>query len=144
MMRNNSEGRVTCSATVRVARLTVFDISQRISSTRTVDRAMFVEKVALATERAVMRSFLRAVVCSRHANPGSCASWWLLYCACPESSGNSLCDTATATKKNVATNGKAEMAMAEGLRFFTQSGLQASQSSWSGSMEYKRTWTSCR
>lgn len=74
MIRNSSEGRVIWSATVRVARLIVFDISQRISSTRTADRAMFVEKVALAMDRAVMRSFLRTVVCSRHAKPGSCAS----------------------------------------------------------------------
>lgn len=137
MIRNNSDGSVIFSASVRVARLTVLEISQRISSTRTVDSAMFVENVALAIVRAVMRSFRSIDVLSRHAKPASCASWWLFKGACPDSSGKSLCDTATATMKKLATNGRAEMAIADGFRFFTQSGLQASQSSSSGNMEYR-------
>lgn len=78
MIKNSNDGRVILRAKVRVARLTVFEISQRISSTRTVDRAMLVEKVALAMERAVKRSFLKMDVFSRHEKSGSCASWWLL------------------------------------------------------------------
>ena len=103
-----SVGRVTLSASVRVARLMVFEISQRISSTRTADSAMFVENVALAMVRAFIRSFSSIDVLPRHAKPGSWASCWLFRGVWPDSSGKSLCDTATATMKKVATKGSAE------------------------------------
>jgi hypothetical protein len=48
MRRNSKEGKVIFNARVRVAGLTVFDISHKISSTRTAERAIFVEKVILA------------------------------------------------------------------------------------------------
>lgn len=73
MRRNSSEGRVIVSANVRVARFTVFDISQSMSSARTAERAKLVAKTLFARERAVGFSFLKNEGLSRVAWPGKFA-----------------------------------------------------------------------
>ncbi len=69
--RKSKEGRVILRASVRVARFTVLEISQRISSTSTAERAKLVENMMLASDRAFGRRLFRSVVLSRCVEPGS-------------------------------------------------------------------------
>jgi hypothetical protein len=68
--RKSSEGSVTLRAKVRVAGLTAFAISQKMSSARTAERAMLVEKMRLASDRALGRKLLARLCCAEPARPG--------------------------------------------------------------------------
>jgi hypothetical protein len=69
--RNSSDGSVIFRASVLVAGFIVFDISQRISSARTAERAILDEKVMLARVREVMRVRLDSCGTSRDEKPGN-------------------------------------------------------------------------
>jgi hypothetical protein len=131
--RKRSNGSVSFKARVRVAGLTVFVISQKMSSASTAERAILMEKIMLANDRALGRKFrssddLARVAISGTRTPSRCAlrSEW------PESSGNSLCDTAIATIRNVSRKGSADMIVVMGLRCAIYSGTHSSQSSSKG------------
>lgn len=114
--RKSSEGSVILRARVRVARSMVFEISHRISSTSTAERAKLVENMRLASEVAVGRKVRKNEALSRWARlEGRGVSCCALRCAWPDRMGNSLCDTTKATPRKVRMKGKAEMATARGL-----------------------------
>jgi hypothetical protein len=114
--RKRSDGSVILRAKVRVARFTVFEISHRMSSTSTAERAKLVEKMTAARDGASGRSVVKNDARSRGA-PGSRApSWCALRSALPDKIGKSLCDTTKATSRNVRRKGRADMAMVMGLR----------------------------
>lgn len=128
--RKRSEGNVILRARARVAGFTVLEISHRISSTRTAERAMLEEKVALARAREEIRICFHMEVFSRSPKLDECVpSRRGLFCEWPERSGKSLCDTATATMRNVRTNGRKDIASVDGRRWTAHSGTHASQSS---------------
>jgi len=69
--RKSKEGSVILRASVRVARFTVLEISQRMSSANTAERAKLVEKMMLASDRAFGRRRFKIEVLSRWIDPGS-------------------------------------------------------------------------
>jgi hypothetical protein len=131
--RKSSEGRVSLSASVRVARFPVLVISQKMSSARTAERAMLIEKMTADRERALNRRFLKMDVRSRAVAPGNRTSpWCALRSVCPERIGNSFWDTPSATTRKVRRNGSAETIVFIGPLATIYSGTHSSQSSSSG------------
>jgi hypothetical protein len=70
--RNSSEGSVSLRARVRVAGFTVFAISQKMSSARTAESAMLVEKMMLARDLVLGCILLSSDDFARNATPGRC------------------------------------------------------------------------
>lgn len=115
--RNSRDGSVIFRASVRVARFTVLEISQRMSSASTADRAKLVEKRMLASDCAFGRRLFSSVVLARSVDPSNGApSCCALRSALPDRMGNSFCETAKATTRKVRMNGSADTATAMGLR----------------------------
>jgi hypothetical protein len=124
---------VSFSPRVRVAGFTVFAISQKMSSARTAESAILVEKMMLAIDLEVSCRFLNNDNLALAATPGRCAASWCALRSWPESRGNSFCDTATATKRKVSRNGSDETIVAIGLfGRAIYSGTHSSQSSCRG------------
>jgi hypothetical protein len=127
--RKSSEGSVSLRASVRVAGFTVLAISQKMSSARTADRAMFVEKMMLASERVLGCRVLNSDDFARDATLEMGAPSWCALRSWADSSGNSFCDTATATKRKVSRKGRDEIIVFIGLLRAMYSGTHSSQSS---------------
>lgn len=133
--RNRSEGSVSLSASVRVARFPVLVISQKISSARTAERAMLIEKMTAERDRTLIRRLLTRAARPCVVAPDRRASLWCgLRSLWPESTGNSFWETPSATTRNVRRKGSAEMIVFTGPLETKYSGTHSSQSSSSGTM----------
>ena len=115
MISSRSENKVILRARPLAAGFSRFDISHRMSSTRTADNAIVVEKVIAATRLNVtFRNGSHPRWLERREsrlNNGMFKS----FCDIDEERcGMTFCQTAVATTRNVKANGADERAMVEG------------------------------